>query len=405
MPKENEPLTVTGLNKRIKSLLEGEPSLRDVLLRGEISNFKAYPSGHAYFSLKDDSSVVGACMWQSNVRKLRFKPKDGDKVIVRGSLNVYPPRGTYSFVCETIAYDGEGDELAKLRALAEKLRSEGLFDESRKKKIPAFPKRIGIIAGKGSAGMKDITHNASLRWPLVTLVMIPSLVQGPDAPEDLLRALRLAESSHIDTLIIGRGGGSSEDLGAFNDETLVRAVAASKIPVISAVGHEIDTTLIDLVADLRVSTPTGAAVAATPNKDDILMALADAQDTLRNAIEALLRRKKEKVELLTNRSFFTNPKAIYESKAQEVAKMEAYMKAKVQSLLLAKKAGLDAVSGKLAGLNPENVLKRGYAISQTRSGKVLSSIKEAKQGDEIITHLKDGIITSSVTEVTPSERR
>ena len=396
MPEESEILTVTHLNNRIKRILENEERLHGIFLRGEISNFKSYPNGHAYFSLKDEESSVSAAMWASNVRKLRFRPKDGDKVIVRGSISVYPPRGSYSFICETISYDGEGDELAKLRALAEKLRKEGLFDESRKKKIPAFPRRIGIIAGKDSAGMKDITHNASLRWPLVTLVMIPSLVQGEAAPKDLLRALKLAESADLDTLIIGRGGGSSEDLWAFNDEDLVRAIAACEIPVISAVGHEIDTTLVDLVADMRVSTPTGAAVAATPDQNDIFMALADAQDTLKTAVEALLRRKKEKLELLTNRSFFTNPKAIYEAKAQEVAKMENYMKAKMQSLVLSKKAGLEAVSGKLAGLNPENVLKRGYAISQTAEGKVISSIDDAKEGEEIVTHLKDGIITSSV---------
>ena len=396
MEEKSEILTVTLLSKRIKRVLENDYQFLDITLRGEVSNFRKYPSGHCYFSLKDEESVIAAVIWAGDVRRLGFLPKDGDELLCKGHLSVYPPRGTYQFVAEEASIYGEGNELAKLRALAEKLRKEGLFDESRKKKIPAFPSRIGVIAGKDSAGMKDIVHNASLRWPLATLVCMPSLVQGEDAPKDLLRALRLGESAHLDVLIIGRGGGSSEDLGAFNDEALVRAVAATSIPTISAVGHEIDTTLIDLVSDVRVSTPTAAAVLATPDQNEILMGLDDASNSLLTSINALLRLKKDKLALLSARSFFLNPKAIYESRIESLERTKERLSASIKDRVMRKKLALDGLSNRLAGLNPSNVLTRGYTISQNKKGKIIASVEDVSEGEEIVTHLNDGIIVSNV---------
>ncbi|MCR5079197.1 MAG: exodeoxyribonuclease VII large subunit [Bacilli bacterium] len=396
MAKE-EILTVTELNTRIKVFLEGAPEFHSIRVSGEISNFKRYPSGHCYFTLKDDKSVLPSLMWQSYAYNLKFNPQNGDKVVVIGSLTVYPPQGGYRFSAVYMEKEGEGEELAKLRALAAKLKEEGLFDESRKRKIPPFPNRIGVIAGKSSAGMKDILHNASLRWPLSTIVCMPSLVQGKEAPKDLLRALKLAENSNLDVLIIGRGGGSSEDLGAFNDETLVRAVASCEIPVISAVGHEIDTTLIDLVADRRVSTPTAAAVLATPDQNEVIMALDDTGDRLLMAFSALLRQKREKVASLSSRPFFLRPGAVYEQRIESLEHTKRILIGEYQSILMAKKNQLDSLSNRLKGLSPEGALKRGYSISQNKSGKVIASIKDAKEGEEIITHLKDGIIESKIT--------
>lgn len=392
-----EILTVTELNTRVKLFLEGASEFHMIRVTGEISNFKRYPSGHCYFTLKDDKSVLPSLMWQSYASNLRFNPENGDKVIVIGSLTVYPPQGGYRFSAVAMEKEGEGEELAKLRALAAKLKAEGLFDESRKKKIPLFPTRIGVIAGKNSAGMKDIVHNASLRWPIATLLTFPSLVQGKEAPKDLMRALELAKCSNLDVLIIGRGGGSSEDLGAFNDEALVRAVAATEIPVISAVGHEIDTTLIDLVADRRVSTPTAAAVLATPDKNEIMMALDDAGDSLINAFSAILRQKREKVESLSSRPFFVRPGAVYEQKVEQLEQTRHILISRYQALLLSKQNALDSLSNRLKGLSPEGALKRGYSFSENKKGKVISSVDDAKEGEEIITHLKDGIIESRIT--------
>ena len=395
-PKNENVETVSGLNKRIKRALEGDFSFMGIHLRGEVSNFKKYPSGHCYFSLKDDESVISAVIWAGDARKLTFLPKDGDELLCVGHLSVYPPRGSYQFVAEEVSLYGEGNELAKLRALAEKLRQEGLFDESRKREIPAFPTRIGVIAGKNSAGMKDIVHNASMRWPLSTLVTVPSLVQGQDAPKDLLRAYRLALSANIDVLIIGRGGGSSEDLGAFNDEALVRAVADSPVPVISAVGHEIDTTLIDLVSDKRVSTPTAAAVLATPDKNEVLMALDEELNALKTAINALLRQKKEKLDSLSSRPFFVRPSAIYERPLDNLSRTKERLIASMNASLLRRRLALEGASSRLKGLNPEKVLERGYTISENAKGKVITRASDIEIGDEILTHLKDGIIKSTV---------
>ena len=394
--------SVSSLNAAIKASLESNPQFSSINLRAEISNFKIYPSGHCYFTLKDDKSVLSAVMWASEAAFLRFSPKNGDEVLCKGRISVYPPRGSYQFVASRMELAGEGNELAKLRALALKLKAEGLFEQSRKRPIPAYPHLIGVIAGKGSAGMKDIVHNISLRYQNVTLYLFPSLVQGEGAPKALLEALNNAISHKVDTLIIGRGGGSSEDLGAFNDETLVRAVAACPIPVISAVGHEVDMTLIDLVADKRVSTPTAAAVLAVPDSNELLMALDDYGNRLYSCISGDLARMKEKVALLSNRSFFINPKAIYADKIDNLEKLSKRFDLAMASQLNLKKTQVAYVEGKLASLNPYSVLNRGYAISTDETGKVVASIKDIKTGSKVKTRLNDGIIESTVTDIKES---
>ncbi len=394
---QRETLTVSELNAYIKSKLEGDFLLSSLYLRAEISNFKVYPSGHCYFTLKDKDSMISAVMWASSTYKLSFRPKDGDEVLVHGRVAVYPPRGSYQLSVDHMELFGLGAELLRLEKLKAKLAAEGLFDPSRKRRLPKFPRRVGVIAGKGSAGLRDIVVNIYNRFPLVELVQFPSLVQGKEAPADLIAAFQRAQQANLDVLIIGRGGGSSEDLGAFNDEALVRALAKSRCPVISAVGHEVDTTLTDLVADLRVSTPTGAAVAAVPDKNEIYQTLDDSLMRLENAISAKISRLSTQLGYLSGRSFFLRPESLYEDRIEKLRVTARRLDLGISAQINAKAEHLKRLKEKLSALNPYQVLNRGYSISVDDSGKVIDSVEAVKAGQRIYTRAKDGIIESEVT--------
>lgn len=394
---QRETLTVSELNAYIKSKLEGDFLLSSLYLRAEISNFKVYPSGHCYFTLKDKDSMISAVMWASSTYKLSFRPKDGDEVLVHGRVAVYPPRGSYQLSVDHMELFGLGAELLRLEKLKAKLAAEGLFDPSRKRRLPKFPRRVGVIAGKGSAGLRDIVVNIYNRFPLVELVQFPSLVQGKEAPADLIAAFSRAQRANLDVLIIGRGGGSSEDLGAFNDEALVRALAKSRCPVISAVGHEVDTTLTDLVADLRVSTPTGAAVAAVPDKNEIYQTLDDSLMRLENAISAKISRLSTQLGYLSGRSFFLRPESLYEDRIEKLQVTARRLDLGISAQINAKAEHLKRLKEKLSALNPYQVLNRGYSISVDDSGKVIDSVEAVKAGQRIYTRAKDGIIESEVT--------
>ncbi len=394
--KENEALSVTQINRLIKGKLEGDPDLSHFYLRGEISNFKIYPSGHAYFTLKDEESLISAVMWSSGVIHLSFAPKNGDEVICRGSISVYPPRGSYQFVASTMELSGEGAELLRLKMLFEKLQKEGLFDPAKKKKIPAFPHKIAVIAGKGSAGLADIIRNLQLRWPLVDIVVIPSLVHGKEAPASLRKALKIAVSKEPSTIIVGRGGGASEDLSAFNDEDLIRDIAALEIPLISAVGHEVDVTLIDFVSDLRVSTPTGAATAAVPDKNEMYRLLDDSSERLLSAMKAILGRKKERFLSLSQRPYFSRPEAIYEQKRLELKNTKDRFLLLLGTKLANYRHSLESSKGRLAALNPYGVLARGYSLTVDEKGKVIQSLEQVEEGDTLQTRLRDGTVTAKV---------
>ena len=420
MSEERSYLSVSELNTRIKYILEGDEGLSSVFLKGEVSNFKIYPSGHAYFSLKDESSLISAVMWASSVRSLPFRPNNGDKVLVRGRISVYPPRGSYQLTVSSMRKDGEGDERRKLRELALKLKKEGLFDESRKRPLPYIPSRIAVIAGSGSAGMRDIEVNLAKRWPLAEVIAIPSLVQGKDAPADLIRSLKEAEKAKPDVLIIGRGGGSSEDLSAFNDEALVRMLASFPSPFVSAVGHEVDVTLTDLVADKRVSTPTAAAIACVPDQYEIMQRLDDDERKLDSGVKALLAILRERLEKYQTKSYFKNPEALYGNELEKlqtvslrldnatrkhislIDKELSYKQTRLSPLLQAKldirKEKVLSLERRLEALNPDKVLNRGYSITLTLEGKPLKKASQLAVGDEIKTRLKDGMIISKVTE-------
>ena len=376
MPNETPILTVSDINTFIKAILTSEEKLKFIRIKGEISNFKPYPSGHLYFSLKDESSVISAVMFNNYARKINFVPKNGDEVVVLASVDAYVPRGSYNLTIYEMEPLGLGQQLVELEKLKKQLASEGLFDESRKRKINIFPRKIGVITAPNGAAVRDIVTNLKRRYPIVDIYIFPSLVQGEQAPKELLKAFLKSQEYDLDTLIIGRGGGASEDLSAFNDEKLVRAISNSKMPVIAAVGHEIDSTLVDYVADKRASTPTGAAELATVDRREIENTLNTVSLRLEEALIANLQSKKEELE---------------EAKEE----LNLSLKDKYQSML-------DKVTNlkkQLELLNPKGILERGYSIVSDKEGNIIKSVKEIKLEDNLNITLSDGEVETTVKKV------
>ena len=373
MNNDRPVFTVSDINQYIKAVLSNDENLKLIYVKGEISNFKMASNGHFYFSLKDDKSLIGAMMFSNYASKCNFKPENGQEVVVFGSIDAYPGRGTYQIIVYQMEEVGAGAQLLELEKLKKKLLEEGLFDESRKRKINLYPTAIGVITAPNSAAIKDILFNLKRRYPIADIYVFYSAVQGENAPKELLRAFELSQTYPLDTLLIGRGGGASEDLSAFNDEKLVRAIANSKMPVIACVGHEIDSTLVDFVADKRASTPTGAAELATIDRREIeeklSFSLQDMEESLKQRIQGMkddLSSYKEDLDL-------------------EIRQLVAHY----SQLLSQKKATLEA-------LNPNNVIKRGFSLTVDEEGKPVSDIKTVKKGQKIKTILKDGVINSEV---------
>ena len=374
---ESSPiLLVSDVNTYIKSVLTTDERLKFVRVKGEISNFKIYPSGHFYFSLKDKESVINAVMFANYAKRIAFSPTNGDEVVVLASVDVYVPRGTYNLNVFEMEEVGLGQQLIELEKLKKQLASEGLFDESRKRPINIYPRAIGVITAPNGAAIRDIVTNIKRRYPIADIYVFPSLVQGEQAPEKLLKAFKKSQEYDLDTLIIGRGGGASEDLSAFNDEKLVRAVSTSKMPIIAAVGHEIDMTLIDYVADKRASTPTGAAELATVDKREILNFFSQSMLLMEQSLYESVNDKKEEVEELKEK-LTTSLRDLLEFQKQEV----------------------DKYSKQLEILNPKSVLSRGYSISLNSEGKPIRSYKNIKQKEQITTILEDGQFTSEVVTI------
>ncbi|MBR6866378.1 MAG: exodeoxyribonuclease VII large subunit [Bacilli bacterium] len=395
--EQNKYFSVTALNTLIKSKIDGDEELHNVYVKGEISNWKSYNSGFFFDLVDEKKSVIPCILWSDNYLYLPFEPKNGDEVIALGSVSVYVGRGRYNFTVKTLEKFGQGAALLALEALKKKLQAEGLFDISHKKPIPEFPKSIGLIVGDKSAAEADLIKNISRRWPLCDILVFPSLVQGKDAPKELLKALRRAETTEIDILIIARGGGSNEDLSAFNDEALTRELYACTIPCISAVGHEIDTTLIDYVSDLRVSTPTGAAEAATPDQQEIRAILLGAEDSLNTAMKNLLSKKRDQLNALSVRPFFKNPSSNYAKAKEEVQQLSKRLEMSLDHLLEMSSNQVRSLSSRLEALNPRNVISRGYSMTTDERGNIVTSIKQIAEGDTLKSVLKDGTITSKVT--------
>lgn len=390
--------SVSSLNRYIKQLFDRDFTLKGLRLKGEISNLKKYPSGHVYFSLKDSESTIKAVMFYEYTKYMPPTIKDGDEVIVTGYVGVYPNRGEYQVYAQAMELFGEGAQLLELELLKKKLAAEGLFDQSRKRKLVSFPSSVGVISAPNSAALADIKTNLLRRNPLLTVQIFPSLVQGADAPKSLLEALKKAKESNIDTLIIGRGGGASEDLSAFNDETLVRAAAEFPVPIISAVGHEIDFTLIDYVADARASTPTGAAELATIDKREIYELIANKEVELDEIITDYISNYSHKLELLKKNSFFENPKVMYEKTLLEVENTSKRLDSFMNHLLEMKREQVASFTKQLKSLSIDNTLQRGFSIIENDQGKIISDIKEIEINQMVKTRIHGGVITSKVVQ-------
>lgn len=375
-------IKVSDINRYVKQTLENDENLRYLYVRGEISNWKVASNGAAYFTLGDSESMISCVMFSNYRSALKFAPKNGDEVKILSSLSVYTPRGTYSLRVYNILKQGLGDALLALEELKKKLASEGLFDPSRKRKINIYPKAVGVITAANSAAIKDIVFNIQRRYPIADIFVFPSAVQGDNAPKELLEAFKKSQEYDLDTLIIGRGGGSSEDLSAFNDETLVRAVATSKCPVISAVGHEIDTTLIDLIADKRASTPTGAAELATVDKREIEERLMNIDLSIKETIRQQLVNYETKFQYLIN-----------------------HLDRSIINYIDLLQKTLDVKKKRVDDLNPLNVLKRGYSLTSGKDGKIITSVKNIKENDEIKTILSDGEVISEIRKVAKTNGR
>ena len=367
--------SVTDVNRYIKTVINQDENLKYIFVKGEISNFKSGANGHLYFSLKDKDCLISVCMFATYASKLAMLPKNGDEVTLLASVDVYPARGTYQLIAYELEQKGQGSILVELEKLKKQLLLEGLFDESRKRRINIYPSKIGVITAPNGAAIHDIVTNIRRRYPLCEIYFFPSAVQGDSAAKELLAAFKKSQEYDLDTLIIGRGGGASEDLFAFNDEALVRAIATSKMPVIAAVGHEIDSTLVDFVADKRASTPTGAAELATVDVREIEQKFDYAIETMKNAIADKLEEMK-----------------------QEYLDLKESLSENMETKLLLLSKDVEKYKEKLSALNPNNVLSRGYSISMNAEGKVVKNVKDIKLGDKLITVLKDGKVVSKVEE-------
>lgn len=385
-----EPKTVSQINEYIKYLIEEEVMLRDVLVSGEISNFKRHSSGHLYFTLKDSSSEIRAVMFRQSAMKVRFNVENGQRVIVRARVGVYEQAGAYQLYVSTITPEGMGELHLAYEQLKAKLYEKGLFDEDKKKPIPKFPKRIGIITSPTGAAVRDIINVATRRCPLCELVLFPSLVQGEDAPLDLIGGIEYFNIlNNVDVIIIGRGGGSIEDLWAFNNEQLAYAVFNSKIPVISGVGHEIDFTICDFVADMRAPTPSAAAELATPSIFEISTSLKSFKKRSLSAIEIYLSDYRARFDALKKSSAFQNPENIIKVPKLKLESYQSRFFGALEASIYKKRANFSQTVAKINALNPLNILERGFAFV-TQGEKVIKNSDELKISSEIDIKFANG---------------
>ncbi len=398
-------ITVSQLNFYIKSLLDESPALREIYITGEISNLTDhYRSGHIYLSLKDDKALVRAVMFAGNARHLRFKPEEGMKVIVRGRVSVYEATGQYQLYIEDMQPDGIGALNLAYEQLKKKLSAEGLFSEDIKKPIPAYPKRIGVITSPTGAAVQDILNILGRRYPIAEVVFCPVLVQGENAPAQLIDAVeRFNKANAADVIIIGRGGGSIEDLWAFNDEKLARTIAKSDIPIISAVGHETDFTICDFVADLRAPTPSAAAELATPNMTELLSYFKSIKDSLPAIIQRRIDFEKQELDNLVSSKVLLSPDEFINIRKNELDVLSADMIKVFKAILSENQREFAALSAKLDALSPLSVLSRGYSIVQNKN-KVIKSAEELNIGQNIMVKLSDGKAECEVKAITLDEK-
>ena len=391
-------MTVAELNEFIKNIFDSTRALTSVTVKGEISNFTFHRSGHLYFSLKDADSQIRSVMFRSSAARLKFIPENGMKVIAHGSVSVYTRDGSYQLYVNSLQPDGVGALYLAYEQLKAKLEREGLFSEEFKRKIPEFPEKIGVITSPTGAAVRDIINVCARRYPLAKLYLYPSLVQGDGAEENLIKALDYFDKTKlVDTVIIGRGGGSIEDLWAFNSERLARRIHEMQIPVISAVGHETDFTICDFVADLRAPTPSAAAELSTPDIRELYMMLAGAEERVAQALVRLAERKREKFTLLSERLTVAAEEITAERRERLEALAES-LKDGIKAEIKDKRNAFKILLEKLNALSPLAVLSRGYAIPETENG-VIRSVDGVSEGDSIRLRLKDGALTGKIEKI------
>ena len=392
--------SISQINKYIKNIIETDAILGEIWLKGEISNFKAHSSGHLYFTLKDETSVLGAVMFRGSASGLLFKPANGMKVLAKCRIRVYEPMGGYQAYITEMQQDGIGDLHIAFEQLKQKLSAEGLFDTARKKRIPHFPTAIGIVTSPTGAAIQDMLNILGRRWKYPEIYIYPALAQGEDAPRDIISGIKyFNDTSYVDVIIIGRGGGSIEDLWGFNDEGVARAVAASKIPIISAVGHEIDFTISDFAADLRAATPSEAAERVVPLADELRTRLKTAEEKLCSGLKKVAAEKRIAMQQLDMSRIF---QGVLNGIDDRKMKADNLTENLIRGMKLILERNSSALAQKAAGLNslsPLAVLGRGYSITFGEKGKPLTSVEEAKKGDNLTIKLADGEIGAKVTAI------
>ncbi len=392
------PLSVSEITLRIKQLLEGDVALAKCEVRGEVSNFKRHTSGHLYFSMKDDGATLGCVMWRGNAQRLRFDPKDGEEVLAVGSISVYPPQGKYQLVCDRLERAGAGDLWARFEALKRALEAEGLFDSARKRPLPPYPTRVAVISSATGAATQDMLTILARRYPPARVLLIPATVQGEAAPASLRAALGRATDAGADVILLGRGGGSMEDLWCFNDEGLVRAVAACPVPVVAAVGHETDFTLTEFAADLRAPTPSAAAELAVPDRLELRQRVVATGERLRSALRGRAEQARLRLGMLEARAALRRPLDLLVPRAQRVDDAWDRLVRAERDRLAALRTRCEGPSAKLEALSPNATMARGYAVcARGEDGRVLRSIGEVEVGDAVRVLLPDGRLLTEVT--------
>ena len=390
-------LSITQLNEYLRGKMDADPLLAQVAVRGEISNYKLYPSGHHYFTLKDESSALRCVLFKGNALRLRFRPENGMKIIAMGKISVYPRDGAYQLYCTALTMDGVGDLYAAFEQLKKKLAAQGLFDPAHKKPLPPYPGTIGIVTSSAGAAVHDMLRILRKRYPLSRVRLLPVRVQGAEAPGEIAAAIQYANRYRLaDLLIVGRGGGSIEDLWAFNDERVAYAIYQSEIPVISAVGHEPDVTISDYVADLRAATPSNAAELAVPDQDALRQNLDAMSKAMASALSRQIKSARQHLQVLAGSAALQSPTGYLEQRKQGVELLKNRLVSAQNQNITRKKQRYIAAISKLDAMSPLKVLTRGYSMTCTEQGEVVRSVSQVELGERIRVSLSDGILSATV---------
>ena len=393
-------LSVAQINQYIQERMDADPVLSGIAVRGEISNYKVYPSGHHYFSLKDEQATIRCVLFRGNAVRIKFRPENGMQVIAFGRITVYPRDGVYQMYCTSLALDGVGDLHAAFEQLKKKLEAQGLFAPEHKKKLPQYPGTIGIITSEAGAAVHDMLRILQKRYPLTSVKLLPVRVQGAEAPAEIATAIQYANLYKLaDLLIVGRGGGSIEDLWAFNDPTVAYAIYNSEIPVISAVGHEPDVTISDYVADLRAATPSNAAELAVPDQEALRQAMDAMLSAMSNSLVRQLKAYRQHLNTLSSASTLQSPTKYIEQRRNALMLLSSKLVAQQRNYILIRKQQFLSLTAKLDAMSPLKVLTRGYAVAQTDRGEVLRSVDQVKQNDEISIRLFDGKLDAKISNI------